>query len=101
MKVLGMDVIAEFRAKHVRAQPYVNAWVAEAKDAAWSSKKDIEAKFRNVDFRPGNRVIFKINGDNYRVDILVHYKANTLLVKRLGSRKEYTAWNWEEALCKR
>lgn len=51
--------------------------------------------FRSVDFVGDNRVIFAVGGDNYRVVVRVSYTFNQVLVKFVGTHKEYDQINPE------
>ncbi len=42
-----------------------------------------------MDFRPKNRVIFNIGGNNYRLVVQVAYKTKIVMVVWVGTHAEY------------
>lgn len=67
----------------------MDAWYREAKRAAWGKFADIRATYRSADVVKGNRVIFNIGGNKYRLVVKVAYKMGVLYIKFIGTHKEY------------
>jgi mRNA interferase HigB len=58
--------------------------------AAWSSPAQIRATFGSADFLAGNRVVFDIKGNAYRLVAQVKYAPLFLVfVRFLGTHAEY------------
>ena len=58
--------------------------------AEWRSPPDAEAMFgANVDFVGDNRLIFDIGGNKYRLVVHVSYRYRRVLIKFVGTHKEY------------
>ena len=72
-----------------RSRKRIAAWNAEAKAATWKNPHDIKRRFRSADFLPGNRVIFDIGGNKYRLIVVAQYTAGVLDVRFAGDHKEY------------
>lgn len=94
MKVVGREILEEFKKKHADARGQIDAWLAEAEEAAWESPNDIKARYSSVSFVGDNRVIFNIKGNNYRLDIKVSFKPPIVLIKRIGTHAEYDKWDF-------
>jgi mRNA interferase HigB len=94
MKVVGRDVLEAFVLKHADARAQVQAWLAEAGDAAWAKPDDVKAKYSSVSFLGDNRVVFNIKGNRYRLDVKINYGAKVVLVKRIGTHAEYDGWKF-------
>jgi mRNA interferase HigB len=63
---------------------------AVASKAQWTSPADVKRQFgTSVDFMAGNRVIFDIGGNKYRLVAHVSYKFGRLLVKFVGTHAAY------------
>lgn len=56
--------------------------------AAWASFADVRADFPSVD-QAGDRLIFNIGGNKYRLVCLVDYERHGLLVRFIGTHAEY------------
>ncbi len=92
MKVAGRDVIKKFMRKHANARSSATAWLAEVEVAQWAGPADVKARFPSVDFLPGNRLVFNIGGNNYRVLVLVRYRNGVMLIEKMGTHAEYDSW---------
>lgn len=46
-------------------------------------------RFRSADFLPGNRVVFDIGGNEYRIIVLAQYASGVLDIRFAGDHKEY------------
>jgi mRNA interferase HigB len=61
----------------------------EAEDARWQSPADIKARYRSADFLPGNRVVFNIKGNHYRLVVKIHYNTGVVYIRFVGTHEEY------------
>ena len=43
-------------------------------------------------FLAGNRVVFNVKGNRYRMDTRVAYRTGVVVVKRIGTHAEYDRW---------
>ena len=89
MRVISRKPLREFAAKHPPAKAPLEAWFAEASRADWASFADVRAAYRHADVVAGNRVIFNIGGNKYRLVAKVAYKSRTLYVRFVGTHGEY------------
>lgn len=89
MIVISADILVACMERHARSRKRIVAWHAEAKAAAWRTPNDIKLRFRSADFLPGNRVIFDIGGNEYRIIVVAQYTAGVLDVRFAGDHKEY------------
>jgi len=94
MTVVGLGKLDEFKQKHSDSTSQLDAWVREAKDAEWRTPQDIKDRYAHASFLPGNRVVFNIKGNRYRLDIKVNYATQVVLVVRLGTHAEYADWSF-------
>ncbi|MNT91021.1 hypothetical protein D3C72_2320570 [compost metagenome] len=59
-------------------------------NAIWTGPADVKAMFgANVDFLGDNRIIFDISGNKYRLIVHVAYRFKRVLIKFVGTHKEY------------
>lgn len=89
MIVIGADILVACMDRHARARKRISAWHAEARTAAWRTPQDIKVRFRSADFLPGNRVVFDIGGNEYRIIVVAQYAAGVLDIRFAGDHKEY------------
>ena len=67
MHVISRKSLREFAARHPPAKGPLDAWFAEASRADWGSFADVKAAYGSADLVAGNRVIFNIGGNKYRL----------------------------------
>lgn len=91
---MGVEHIAEFGKVHADAAEVLSAWLAEARCAKWHSPADIKERYATASFLsgPGNRVVFNIKGNTYRLLIAVAYKTGVVSIEALGTHAEYARW---------
>jgi len=89
MRIIAISQLRAFWSKHSQAEMPLRAWYAEASRADWRSPTDIKAAYRNASFLPGNRVIFNIKGNDYRLVVAVHYNRGMMFIRFVGTHAEY------------
>jgi mRNA interferase HigB len=81
-------MLREFAVKHADALPDLQIWFRTAKRADWSKTHDVIADFPKTDF-VGDRAIFNIHGNRYRLIAIVEFERKRVLVRWIGTHAEY------------
>jgi mRNA interferase HigB len=89
MHVIKRKTLLIFWKKHADAKQALEAWYAEAKQASWKTPDEIKQRYRSADFLPGNRVVFNIKGNAYRLVVQIHYNTGTVFIRFVGTHAEY------------
>ena len=90
MQIIAKKALRDFWAKHNQAEAPLTAWYLVVSRSEWAGPADIKAAFgTTVDFVGDNRVIFDIGGNKYRLVVHVAYRFRRVLIKFVGTRKEY------------
>ena len=89
MKILGKDKLEKFSRKHPDSRKAITRWAADVERENWQTPQDIKAAYQSADFLAGNRVIFNIRGNNFRLAAVVVYTAGRLIVEWVGTHAEY------------
>ncbi|MBN2352077.1 MAG: type II toxin-antitoxin system HigB family toxin [Spirochaetales bacterium] len=89
MQVVGRELLSDFQSKHPDSSGALNSWFAEVVNARWQKPTDIKKRYGSVDFLKGNRVIFNICGNKYRLIAIVNYEAGIVLIRFVGTHAEY------------
>jgi mRNA interferase HigB len=89
MRVISRKTLRDFYQRHAAARAPLESWFHEAKAAAWKTPKDISARFPSADFLPGNRVVFDIAGNHYRLVTRIHYNTGIVYVRFVGTHAAY------------
>ncbi|WP_416777503.1 type II toxin-antitoxin system HigB family toxin [Xenorhabdus budapestensis] len=91
MKIISVASLKAFGEMYPDAEQPLRAWLDEAKKASWKTPADIKAQYRNASILKNNRVVFNIEGNNYRLIVSIFYPAGWVYVKFLGTHKQYDA----------
>ncbi len=71
------------------AKRQFDAWLAEASAANWRLPADIKARYSTASIVAGNRVVFNISGNNYRLVVKVNYPFGVVEIRFFGTHAEY------------
>ena len=89
MRVIAKRTLRAFWEKHRNAEQALKAWHAEVKSASWSSPSDVKKMYPSADVIPGDRLVFNIKGNNYRLIVAVRYDLGIVFIRFVGTHAEY------------
>lgn len=90
MQIIARRTLKQFRDQHPDAQIPLRAWHAIVQRTLWSGPADVKRQFGSaVDFVGDNRLIFDIGGNKYRLIVHVAYRHKRVLIKFIGTHKDY------------
>jgi len=90
MQVIAKRTLKLFWKRHPQAEIPLRNWSAVVDKAQWRGPADVKAMFgTTVDFVADNRIVFDIAGNKYRLVVHVAYRFKRVLVKFIGTHKEY------------
>jgi mRNA interferase HigB len=92
MRIAGREKLVHFMHKHAAAKKTIGSWLAMVEREVWSCPQDIKNLYRSADILSGNRVVFNIGGNNFRLVVVVRYTASVVLIDRIGTHSEYSKW---------
>lgn len=67
----------------------MKAWYQEAEDAKWKSPKDIKRDYPSASILAGNRIVFNIKGNHYRLIVRVNYDYGMVWIRFVGTHAAY------------
>jgi mRNA interferase HigB len=91
VRIIARKALREFWEKHPDAEQPLQAWYHDVKHATWRSSADIKAVYRSASFLAGNRVVFNIKGNKYRLVTAVQYDFGIVFIRFIGTHKDYDA----------
>lgn len=89
MRLLGVPLLEKFKLRVPDARGALDAWQKEVVEADWKTPQDIKNRYRSADFLAGNRVIFNIRGNSYRLVVKVRYQNGLVVVEWVGTHADY------------
>jgi mRNA interferase HigB len=91
MRVITLVAIRAFYVRHPAAAQALKAWTQEARNASWKTPQDIKKRYSSASFIQGNRVVFNIKGNEYRLVVAVAYRFEAVYIKFVGTHTQYDA----------
>ena len=89
MHIISRRALRNFSSKHPKAKGPLDAWWAEVRLAEWKHFPDIQAHYNSADMVGGNRIIFNIGGNKYRLVVKVAYQIGKVFILWVGTHAEY------------
>jgi len=92
MKLIGKQQLHDFGEKHSDARSQLQSWETEVEAAEWKTPQDVRNRYPKATL-PGNlQAIFDICRNKYRLWVQIAYKTGVVLIKKIGTHKEYDKW---------
>lgn len=92
MKVVGIQALDELKKNHADTRSSIDNWLAEVRDAKWTSFKDIQNSYNSADYIAPDNIVFDIRHNRYRIWVHVNYKHQIIAIEKAGTHKEYDSW---------
>ena len=89
MRVVAVKTLRDFWLRHPDAEQALKAWYDEARHAQWATPQDIKARYASASFVGGNRVVFNIKGNDYRLVVAVACRFQAAYIKFVGTHAQY------------
>lgn len=93
MRIIAKRTLRNFWKRHPKAKGPLEAWYQEVARADWVSPSAVKAHFRSAIVLQGNRVVFNVAGNQYRLVVKINYPYRVVYVRFIGTHTEYDAIN--------
>ena len=94
MEVRRRKKILEFIAlRDAKARKLFPASLDDVEQAEWKTPSNIKQRHRTADFLPGNRVVFNLGDNDYRIVVVIDYTRQVVLIRWVGYHKDYDKIN--------
>jgi mRNA interferase HigB len=96
VRIIAKSTLRAFWAAHPDAEEPLLAWYREVAKEDWSEPAQVKEKYRNASIVKGNRVVFNIKGNDYRLVVKINYPYRMLYLRFVGTHADYDRVNVEE-----
>jgi mRNA interferase HigB len=93
MQLIGRGILDEFKNKYADSRSYIDSWEKEVEEAQWNSPHDVKRRYPKSSILTKKRVIFNINGNKYRLCVIIDYGSKIVLAKKIAIHSKYDKWN--------
>jgi mRNA interferase HigB len=77
------------RAHQAVVKAQLDTWYEDAVKARWANSAELKAQYGTASIVSSERVVFNIKGNEYRMVVAINYRKQILMVKWMGTHKEY------------
>ncbi|OWW02329.1 hypothetical protein ATY81_22040 [Rhizobium sp. R72] len=97
MNVIAKSALVKFWSSLPKGAPRATAeaamreWYATASKASWANHSELRNTFNSADIVGGNKVIFDVGGNKYRIVGLVAFRSKRIYVLFVGTHAQYDA----------
>ena len=96
MKLLGKNLIHDFKQKHSNCRKALDRTVQMIEGAIWNSPSDVKQTFGvNVDF-VGKQTVFDSGGNKARLITKIQFPLKIVLITHVLDHSEYDDDKWKE-----
>lgn len=95
MRIIAKKKLKDFWDKHPESKITLQDWYAEAEIARWNTPQCIKNRYRTASFLTGNRVVFNIGGNKFRLIVKVNYAYRIIYLRFIGTHSDYDHINPE------
>ena len=89
MRIIAVSQLRAFWEDNLVAEQPLKSWVDEVKKATWRQPADIKDQYRSASILKSRRIVFNIQGNDYRLAASVAYRYQAVYVKFIGTHAEY------------
>jgi mRNA interferase HigB len=93
VRVIAKKILREFWELHTDCEEQLKSWYQEASNAAWLDTNQIKFEYPSASILPGNRVVFNIKGNHYRLIVKINYDYQMIWIRFIGTHAEYDKIN--------
>lgn len=91
MRIVTKRTLREFWERHPDARRPLLEWYKVVERADWEVPRRVRERYPSASIIPGNRVVFNIKGNTYRLVVKINYAYRMVYIRFIGTHAEYNA----------
>lgn len=96
MRIIAKKALRECWERHPEVEQPLLAWYREVEKEDWDTPPKVKAKYGTASIIAGNRVVFNIKGNDYRLVVKINYPYRVVYIRFVGTHAEYDGIDAEE-----
>ncbi|WP_445738028.1 type II toxin-antitoxin system HigB family toxin [Mariniflexile sp.] len=89
MHIISFKKLKDYFSKETSATTALRDWFKITKKAEWDGLADLKNTFNSADNVGNGRFVFNVKGNHYRIVAIVRFKFKKVLIRWVGSHKDY------------
>jgi mRNA interferase HigB len=94
VRIVSERKLRDFAERFPRAKSPLRSWKTAVKSSSWKDPADLKGTLGATDF-VGDKTIFDIGGNKFRLIAFVHYGRQIVFVKHVLTHAEYDKGDWK------
>ena len=95
LRVIAKKILRDFWIIHADSEQQLKSWHRETCKAEWKSPNDIKTEYPSASILTGNRIVFNIKGNHYRLIVKINFDYQMVRIRFIGTHAEYDKINAE------
>lgn len=93
MRIFNRSAIQFYAKRHADVRDDLLSWYSGAEKAIWKSPAEVRREYPRASVLAGNRIVFDIGGNRYRLIVSFSYEHAAAYIKFFGTHAEYDRIN--------
>ena len=89
MRIIAKRTLRDYWESHPDAEEPLRSWYRTVKGEDWDTPAKLKARFPKASIVGGNRAVFNIRGNDYRLVVAINYRYRFVYVRFVGTHAEY------------
>jgi mRNA interferase HigB len=89
VRVIAKKILRDFWEKYPDCEQQLKVWFKEASESDWRNSHEIKTDYPSASFLEGNRVVFNIKGNRYRLVVRINYDYKMVWIRFIGTHAQY------------
>ena len=94
MHIISRSALKDFWDDHPDSEAPLKAWFKVVGATKYETFGQLKKTFRSAD-KVGDKVVFNIGGNKYRLITVIHFKYGKVYVRHVLTHKEYDKEGWK------
>ena len=96
MRIISKKILRDFWFIHSDSEQQLKSWFKEVSKAEWKSPNELKNEYPSASVLEGNRIVFNIKGNNYRLIVKINYEYEMVWIRFILTHSEYDKINANE-----
>ena len=85
MKIFSRGTLREFWLVHGDCELQLKTWYRQIEKSKWSSINDLKLEYPGASILKGNRIVFNIKGNDYRLIVKFNFEYQLVWIRFIGT----------------
>jgi len=94
VRIIAKKRLDEYAQQHADCASALNSWYRIAAEAQWAHLDAVRKTYASAD-AVGNKTVFNIKGNRYRLITAIHYDKGRIFIREFLTHAEYDKGDWK------